>query len=1211
MTFTDITDKRVEDMTPEEQEKLLNDPRIRELQHKMMYGGDKFELEVTNEKPKEIKNIRIHEGATKEEQMEAIQEAMREDQANKDRTKKEEERRAAKAWAERCARSDVWMYVVEGAGTTAINGTYHRNGESIRNGARVFKGPHDYCMSRECVSGGEGWIIGKAPRAFYAYQTKDKLASEKDWSVQEHGKPPAPTVRAVEPYEAVEMCKQQGNAFFKEGTFDKAVERYTESLRVASVCAGGHGLTEDVLGKLFGNRSEAHLQLEHWQEAKDDADEAMTCDPTFVKAYVRKAKALYHMDQTQEAEEVLKDALEVLPGNKEVLSLQEEYRVAALARSGSEAALSELSGLCSRFQTLVKKKGMASEVTALLRQMPMLLMALKVVPDKDGPGGTAYEQQPNHDAQVFLRLATNNFTLLAPLVRPNSKQMDLLAAVLETLAAGLAGCTTNQVVFDKYVMQLVPLLRNKDSMPLEVLRGATKVLGAMAHRASARRVMHDPDTAEGLMHVLSYPDSSAQRLHLAVITALDDMKDVNTIANLLAVPGACDTFWREAHSRQKEVHCPSRSLIARAMSNAICRRRLKLIDRCKRVVDLFEKICNEAKVVEEYTIGPVDGKGPEDDDDDDFDSLKWSLRDIASLAQPSTSVLIGFLEGLASECAGNAELIETLTRYDSWVYTCQMLMARPPLSTAALRFTRVCMQQHQSVIDKVVQLGVPMWLLQCREPSDVSDDFNANVSTTMLSQAARDDALQILGFAANQGVFHECAELFESEDVLHAMMELMDGNPSDDAACGGCRSLTFLITYKKGKRRAALSARDVHDVLIPLYLRKQEVAKDAVMKALRTVLSNQEWIDKAMKYFEERGSVNKLYQVVQEMNGLQDLKETYTTGKKADKLRPGGKPIEESLEATHRLENLQPKKLVDYLCRELPPNANIVDVGAGTGIFTFEFTKAVPEGRVVALEIRSDAIRFIRKKAKLEQASNISAMRISEKSVCELPDGLRADIVLVCDVLEFIPEADRETYLGTLRSLLSKGGKLVVVNDRSMTDTFLIDIQDAGFLQKRCAQIVTNRRLMIFEADPAAPDAPPLPPPPPDLPEDSVDYEEPSEEPESKKPEPTGEVVDEGEDDACILEDNPLPGGAQARSKDVEDDDDDCCVLEEQDDGGCVLEEQDEGGCVLEEQDDDGGCVLEEQDDDGGCVLEEQDDDGGCVLEEQDDDDGECLLEDN
>ena len=63
-----------------------------------------------------------------------------------------------------------------------------------------------------------------------------------------------------------------------------------------------------------------------------------------------------------------------------------------------------------------------------------------------------------------------------------------------------------QVAFDRYVPQLVPLLRAHAALPFDVLRAAVKLLGAMAHRASARKLMHDPASAEGLMAVLSHPD---------------------------------------------------------------------------------------------------------------------------------------------------------------------------------------------------------------------------------------------------------------------------------------------------------------------------------------------------------------------------------------------------------------------------------------------------------------------------------------------------------------------------------------------------------------------------------------------------------------------------------------------------------------------------------------------------------------------------------
>ena len=93
-------------------------------------------------------------------------------------------------------------------------------------------------------------------------------------------------------------------------------------------------------------------------------------------------------------------------------------------------------------------------------------------------GDRGYESAPNYDAQVYFRLQTNNFAPLAPLIRPLPKQPELLREALETLASALRDCVSNQVAFDKYVPQLVPLLRAKATLPYELLKAAVKVLGA-------------------------------------------------------------------------------------------------------------------------------------------------------------------------------------------------------------------------------------------------------------------------------------------------------------------------------------------------------------------------------------------------------------------------------------------------------------------------------------------------------------------------------------------------------------------------------------------------------------------------------------------------------------------------------------------------------------------------------------------------------------
>jgi len=1222
MLHPDIASIDPKTATPEDLEKLLSDPLYRSLQYQIQHGVQNIELE-TNQGKQKINNICVPEG---EDQEAFLQKVMAEENRNKERKTKEEARKKEKEKQERLKKSDPYELIIEGAGLEKVNGTYRRDGEAVRNGGRVFKGPNGFSLSFECVSGGEGWILGKTPRAYYANQTKDKVPpiEPEGWMVQEHGKKPVPTVRVVEPLDVVMRIKAAGNDAFKEANHQLAIDKYSEALSLANACAGATGIDDDVYGKLHGNRAEAHLQVGNYDATIEDADLALEYDPCFIKAFVRKAKAAYALEKYDVASQCLQDAIEVAPGNKEVLSMQDEYRVAGLARAGNDQVLTDVHGLCTRLAALLKRRGTAAEVIAIFKQLPSLLTALKLVDDVGNIGDCAYESAPNYDAQVYFRMETQNFALLAPLIRPLPKQPELLMECLEALGAALRDCASNQVAFDKYVPQLVPLLRAKATLPYELLKATVKVLSTMAHRVAARKIMFDPDSAEGVMHVLSHPDSSQSRPATHIIRAIDELKDMTTLATLLGVPDACDIFWRESHSRREDIRTPARSILARAFGHSVCRKRLRVVERLKRLVGLFEQLIEKESTVETWDVG----------DPEAFDPDQLMLRDLTLLPPESARVLTALVKGAALECAADPEIAEGLHRLGVWQHLASALFARPPLSGAAIKLLRAMMSHSQKVVDRSVELGLPAWLLQCREQSDASDDFNANVRTTLMAQDARDDLCQVLGFVANQGPFHAAIDAFDNAFVLRRMCEVLAGNPTDDAACGGCRALEWLVKYNSYARLPTLRPVDLHDVVIPVWLHKEDAAKDAAGKALRHILSNVQYMEKiASPYFEERGSASKLNQVIQEMNQFEALKEMRTTGKRQDQLRPGGQPLESQLESEARRENLNPPKVVELLARDLSPDATIVDCGAGTGMFTFPFALAMPQASVHAYEVRTDALQVLHAKVRKEGIANVTVARMAEDGLPRLPEGRKAALVFLCDVLDFVPEGVKEGYLLSLRAALAEGGRLISIESRDHWETHLVDIQDAGFVQTRIPQIVSNRRIMAFEADPAA-DAPPPPKEPPAA--QAEDTEEPPK-PEPPKP-PTvpaaappprelsdeekfnqranasgydpsdygqrrepprarvEEVVEEeDDDDECLLEDNPGPGGAAG----VDDDDDD--------DDGCMLEENPSGVGGAAADDDDAN-----DDDDDGCMLEENEGGGAAnASAEVDSDDDGCMLEDN
>jgi SAM-dependent methyltransferase len=100
----------------------------------------------------------------------------------------------------------------------------------------------------------------------------------------------------------------------------------------------------------------------------------------------------------------------------------------------------------------------------------------------------------------------------------------------------------------------------------------------------------------------------------------------------------------------------------------------------------------------------------------------------------------------------------------------------------------------------------------------------------------------------------------------------------------------------------------------------------------------------------------------------------------------------------------------------------VVDLGAGSGYFTFRLAKALPQGRVVAADIEPEMIRHIHHKLTSEGISNVEASLIKPDDP-GIPGD--ADLVFVCDVLHHVP--DRAAWLGKVASEMRPGARLVLV----------------------------------------------------------------------------------------------------------------------------------------------------------------------------------------
>ena len=142
------------------------------------------------------------------------------------------------------------------------------------------------------------------------------------------------------------------------------------------------------------------------------------------------------------------------------------------------------------------------------------------------------------------------------------------------------------------------------------------------------------------------------------------------------------------------------------------------------------------------------------------------------------------------------------------------------------------------------------------------------------------------------------------------------------------------------------------------------------------------------------------------------------------------KPFEEVekyiqfLERPDRAKWQKPDEVVKAL--GLKGSETVVDIGAGSGYFSFRFAKALPKGKVIATDTEPEMIRHIHHKAMSEGIPNVEP-RIAKPDDPGVPKD--ADLVFICDVLHHVP--NRPEWLKKLHAEMQKGARLVIIEFKS------------------------------------------------------------------------------------------------------------------------------------------------------------------------------------
>jgi predicted methyltransferase len=119
----------------------------------------------------------------------------------------------------------------------------------------------------------------------------------------------------------------------------------------------------------------------------------------------------------------------------------------------------------------------------------------------------------------------------------------------------------------------------------------------------------------------------------------------------------------------------------------------------------------------------------------------------------------------------------------------------------------------------------------------------------------------------------------------------------------------------------------------------------------------------------------------------------------------------------------QPHEVIQALA--LKQDARVADIGAGTGYFSARLANMLPKGRVYAVDIEPDMVRFLAERAKREGLGNLTAVQGAPEDP-RLPG--KADLILLVDVYHHIE--DRKRYFARLRASLPPGGRVAIIDFR-------------------------------------------------------------------------------------------------------------------------------------------------------------------------------------
>jgi predicted methyltransferase len=119
----------------------------------------------------------------------------------------------------------------------------------------------------------------------------------------------------------------------------------------------------------------------------------------------------------------------------------------------------------------------------------------------------------------------------------------------------------------------------------------------------------------------------------------------------------------------------------------------------------------------------------------------------------------------------------------------------------------------------------------------------------------------------------------------------------------------------------------------------------------------------------------------------------------------------------------KPHEVIQALA--LKPDAKAADIGAGTGYFSARLSRMLPKGKVYAVDLEPDMVKYLGERAAREHLDNVVAVQ-GKADDAALPE--KVDLALLVDVYHHIE--GREAYFRKLQASLVPAGRVAIIDFR-------------------------------------------------------------------------------------------------------------------------------------------------------------------------------------